>query len=232
MAIAFVQYDDFYEAAGDTTIANDTALNTTTGNFLVVSVSGYAGDDSGIADSIADTAGNTYVKAVQEEVGVSAEEATSIWYAENITGNANNVTTVTYKGTAGDRYISVAEYSGIAASSSLDDTASNVESATTSHSSGNATASIADALVFGGMNMVNRPNITVGAGFTTLSSDLTSIYSVAEYKIVASTGAYAATFTSSINTNSAICVAIFKGVTVAGAAGIMTTNAGYWGPTF
>lgn len=218
MAIAPVQYDDFMDAGSDSTIANDTALNTTTGNFLKVEVNGYnAANDNALVDSIADTAGNTYVKAVEELTGgANIEEACSIWYAENITGNANNVTTITYKGDCTDRYISVTEFSGLAISSSLEDTASDISGDVTSHSSGNMTASTNDAVVIGGICTKTLVNMTAGTNFTEVTSDMTSVYHCAEYRIISSSGAYAATITTDGSTFAVICGAIFKGVAAGG----------------
>ena len=134
MAIEFVQYDDFYSISSETTIANDTALSTTSGNFIVVIVGLYSTTTT--VSSISDTAGNTYVKAIGENLGLWNERK-EIWYAENITGNANNITTVTFSASVLYRYISVAEFSGVATSSSLDDISHN-ETEGTEHSSGNA----------------------------------------------------------------------------------------------
>ena len=218
MAIAFVQYDDYYNSVTGGTIANDTALNTTTGNFIVAIIGTYA--SNGVVSKVEDTAGNTYVKAVGEFRAGTSTERQEIWYAENITGNAANVTTATFTAST-TRYISVAEFSGVATSSSLDDTSYAAMVTQTTHSSGNATSSAAGGLIIGGLNLVDSENVTKGAGFTDLSSDITLIYEYAEYMILGAAGDYDADCTTGTTSSSIMACVIFKAGEAASGA---TTN--------
>lgn len=207
MPIQFIQYDDYLSTTSAITVTNDTPLNTTTGNCLIVVVNCYGVGD--IVSSITDTAGNTYVKA--EGQNTATNERSEIWYALNITGNAANITLVTYNGTTSYRYISVAEFSGIVTASALDDTSYNTNS-TTSHTSGTMTASVNNAVIIGCLNGVGTEDYTVGTSFTTFSSDITLVYNFAEYRIISSAEDYSATCTSG-TTNSTIMIgAIFKGI--------------------
>jgi len=210
MAIAFVQYDDFL-GSGDT-IANDNALNTTTGNILIAVISNWDPIEGfGVVTGVADTAGNTYTKAfgVYRDGGTSGERL-EIWYAKNITGNANNITTATMTDMCQVAYISVSEFSGVDTTSPLDDFSTNSETNQTSHSSGNATSSAVGALIVGGYQGVDSENMTVGVGFTTLSSDLTSVYFLAQYEILGGAGDYDSDCTSGTTTSSINGCAIFK----------------------
>ena len=211
MAISFVQYDDYYNSSYVTTIANNTALNTTTGNFLVVTVANYQGVvGEGVVTGITDTAGNTYVKAIggYRNEGSSGERC-EIWYAEDITGNANNITTATYEDDAAYNLISVSEYSGVATSSSLLDTSFNSRSSTTSHYSGTATSTSTGDLIIGVYKGVGSETITLGSGFSTLSSDLTFVLAMVEYKILGASGNYQANCTTSTTQSSLMQCAIF-----------------------
>lgn len=209
MSIAFVQYDDYKDGAtGKTTVANDTALNTTTGNLLVACVTHW--DDVDAVVSIADTAGNTYVKA--DSIQAGGNYNSEIWYAKNITGNANNITTATFgAGTSNYPAICVSEYSGADPTAPLDDTATATTSGATTHSSGNMTASTDDAVIIGSFCSSAVENFTKGTGFTDIRSDITWVYDYYEYKIISSSGTYVADATTGTTTDTAIVGAIFKG---------------------
>lgn len=208
MAIEFVQFDDFFDNASDTTISNNTTLNTTTGNLLVVVVSGR---ESGVVSGVTDTEGNTYQRAIEFS---SFSMVTEIWYAENITGNANNTTTVTFTVANTQRYISVSEFSGVATSSSLLDT-SQQETNSNAHSSGTATSINTGDLIIGGCKINGSRNMTLGTDFSTLSSDLTSVFDLAEYDILGVAGNYDADFTHDGSARTALVnCAIFSSVEV------------------
>ena len=207
MAIEFVQYDDYkISAANQASIANDTALNTTTGNLIVVCVTAWVG---GAINNVSDTAGNTYIRATGIEHATSPNQNAEIWYAKNITGNASNITTVAFTTLSSYPFISVAEFSGADTSSPLDDTSTNEDTSETDHSSGDMTASTSDSVIIGVSCFSVNTLTTVGTGFTILKSVVTT-YDFAEYRIITSTGDYDADFTTSI-LNAAIAGAIFKG---------------------
>jgi len=203
MALTFVQYDD-YKGSSGLTVANNTALNTTSANLIVVCVTYW--DTTGTVSSIADTAGNTYVKAIAHKK-VNTNYSAEIWYAEDITGNANNITTVTFDESCGYPWISVSEYSGASDSYSLDDTSSATTGGTT-HEAGNTTASTADSVIVAAINMSLGKTITVGAGYTAL--DTRTSYDAGEYKILTSTGDVNASFTTSLTDAGVVVSAIFK----------------------
>ena len=203
--IKFVQYDDYTNLGTGGTIANDTALNTTTGNCLIVCVSTY--DET--VSSISDTAGNTYTKAIQQDRSAGTQNV-EIWYAQNITGNASNVTTATFTGDTSDRGISVSEFSGISTNSPLEDTSYNSSSIEKIHTSGVATLSAQEGLVIGCAYCYSKGDFTLGTNFATLSSDLTDVHGFYEYKMEFNPGDYAATHTTVDDENLITACAIFS----------------------
>ena len=209
MAIAFVQYDDKAGGSG-TTVANDTALNTTSGNFLAVIITGGGSGDNAIVTGIADTAGNTYQKAVGAYQSGNTWARSEIWYAENITGNANNVTTATFTGESYFLFISVAEFSGVATSSSLLDTSSNTSTSDNTPSSGSATSENTGDLIIGGYYCGLIADITVGSGFSTLRSNLVCETEIGEYKILGAAGNYDADCSLNYSRTSIMTCAIFS----------------------
>lgn len=223
MAISFVNTTDYYNSGSSTSIATPAASHTT-GNFIAVVVCNYSSTNH--VTSITDTAGNTYVKAIQNDDMFS--DSSEIWYAEDITGNANNIVTAHWGSLTSYRYICVMQFSGIETSSSLDVTSGNDNSSTTSHTSGTNTTNQNDELIIGGYMGTQLENISAGTNFTMASSDTTSVYDGAEYRIVSSTGTYAATLTTGSTTASSMVMATFKmGAEAAGA--ILTTNSKFWG---
>jgi len=182
MAITFVQYEDIYYTTYNNTIAT-AAMNTTTGNLLVVCSSA-----GGVwISSISDTAGNTYVKAILAYYNnVSINRNAEIWYAENITGNANNITTVTLTGSNNKKGLSVAEYSGAPTSNSLKDVTFDIlEGGTSFDDLPTSSAAAGDLLVVSVSTSGTLETFTLGNGFSTLKSDLTDVYPFAEYDITA-----------------------------------------------
>lgn len=214
MAIANVQDNTNNIAGAGTTIVQDTSLNTTTGNHIVVTVNNWDSDsNAGVITGCTDTASNSYVKAIGVYRSGTTQMRAEVWYAENITGNAANIVTATFTGTVSFARIVVCEWSGVAISSSLDDTSSATQSST-SHTTGDATASEDGCLMVGCYAADNAVNLTVGAGYTALGP--TSERRFSEYKILGVAAAYAATLTSQNSTTSIFVGAIFIPVAVAG----------------
>lgn len=127
---------------------NAPSMATTTGRYLFVGVSHYTSgvDISGVSD----TAGNTYTKAGSTQGGDSSHDQ-EIWYTANpITGNAANIVTVTFNGSAIFRVITVGEFS-LSGSTSVaySSEATGVITLGTTHTSNSVTTTAADALVIG-----------------------------------------------------------------------------------
>lgn len=195
------------EGSADSSSQSTCTLSISSGNLLVCAVNYYgSGDD---ITEINDDAGNTFVRAIK---GISAGEAlfTDIWYAENTIGQANNEVTVTWNQSTSYQYINLSEWSGIATSSSLDQTNQNNEAGVTSHQSGEVTTTQADEVLIHQLQSQANENWTEDTGWTYLNSDVTSVDDFTQYKISSSTGTYEGTATSGTTTDTVNAIATWK----------------------
>jgi hypothetical protein len=137
--------------------------------------------------SVSDSRGNSYVQAGTTIVGAGLQQA--IFYAKNIAAGSNAVT-ATFNQAAAYVDVRIFEYSGLDASNPLDVTAGAVGTST-SASSGTATTTSANELIFGAGTTAGSFNNTGSPGFvvrvlTNPNAD------IGEDKIVSSTGSYSA----------------------------------------
>ena len=216
MAIAFVQYDYTWADANAGSVAAP-AQNMTTGNTAIVCTGSYSNTAGAqIVYSVTDTASNTYTKAIGRTSSNAASGMRSeIWYCQNMTGNANNIITVTFTGDSLNRFISASEYSGIGASPLLD-TSGQDSKGETSHTSGEATSDNTGDLIVGMYHSNNDEDMTVGSGFTALTGDLTRERELAEYKVLGAAGNYAATLTTGTTSYAVTTCAIFSSLAATG----------------
>jgi hypothetical protein len=190
-AINFVQV-----ASGPPTIqASNTSVAVlypsaqTAGNLNIVAV-GW-GDTTSSISSVTDSKGNTYTRAVGPTTNTGLQH--SIYYAKNIAGGSSNTVTVKFNQAAAYPDVRILEYSGLDPTSPLNVTAAAAGNGT-SASSGSASTTSANVLIFGAGNTAHHYTIA-GSGFTTR---VINIYgSIAEDNFVSSTGSYAATATNS-----------------------------------
>jgi hypothetical protein len=163
--------------------------NNTLGNFLIVT--GTAARPASTI-TIADTAGNTYIPAMGPVTDSNQDVTAYIWYVPNCKGGANTVTLT--PSTADALEIHISEWTGLATSSPLDQTASDTGTGTTA-SSGSRTTAVSGELIFGYTFLLNTAS--AGGGFTGMSlvnGDLD------EYQIQSTAGPIAATFTQTTGT--------------------------------
>src|SRR5262249_31612162 len=113
-----------------------------------------------------------------------------VFYAANVAGGANTVTATFATALSGFGIAYVHEYSGLDKTAPLDVSASAIGTAS-SASSGTATTTAANDLLFGAVGS-NSAVTAAGAGFT---SRLATFDNRTEDRTVTSTGAYAATAT-------------------------------------
>jgi hypothetical protein len=143
-------------------------------------------DTTSTIQSVKDSAGNTYQRAVGPTVGSGLQQ--SIYYASNILGGTNTVT-VTFNQAATYPDVRILEYKGV---TTLDVTAGASGSGTTANS-GAATTTVANELIFAA-DTIATTTTAAGSGFT--SRIVTSPDSdLAEDKIVTATGSNSATAT-------------------------------------
>jgi hypothetical protein len=145
-------------------------------------------DTTSTVTSVKDSAGNTYSLAIGPTSTTGLQQ--SIYYAANIVGGSNTVT-VTFNQAAAFPDVRILEYRGV---TTLDAKAGAVGSSTAA-SSGSATTTSANELIFGA-NTVFTSNAAAGTGFT--SRIITSPDGdIAEDEVVTTAGSNSATATLS-----------------------------------
>ena len=155
----------------------------TAGNLNVVVV-GW-NDSTSVVNSITDSKGNTYLRAVGPTVGTKLTQ--SIYYAKNIAAGTNTVS-VTFNTTVLYPDVRVLEYSGADKTNPLDVTAAGAGTSVTANSGPASTTSL-NELIFGAGTTFN--GYYPGSGFT--QRVLTNFGDIAEDATVSSMGTYSAT---------------------------------------
>jgi hypothetical protein len=183
--IGFVQVKAATPQTPSSSVAVTYPVAQTAGNLNIVAV-GW-NDTTSTVSSISDSQGNTYTLAIGPTTGTGLRQ--SIYYASNIRGGSNTVT-VTFNQAAIWVDVRVLEYSGLSTTSPLDVTAGAAGTGT-SASSGAATTTVANELIFAA-GMTTATFKSAGTGF--VSRIITSPDAdIAEDQVVTSTGSYNAT---------------------------------------
>lgn len=148
MAISYVKTTGVFRIGGSLSTSGSFSTLPAVGNTVVVLVS--RSGSAGATISVSDNQGNSYTKAV-ESPNVSTCNTSSIWYANVGTSSGTFTVTATNSGSAGSSYISAValEYSGLASSSLVDQTASNSGTGVGTLSSGSITTTNANDLLIG-----------------------------------------------------------------------------------
>jgi hypothetical protein len=183
-AISFAQVASATPQAPAATVSVSYPGAQTLGDLNVVVV-GW-NDTTATVQSVKDSAGNTYSLAIGPTSGTALRQ--SIYYAANITGGSNTVT-VMFSQAAVYPDVRILEYKGV---TTLDVTA-GASGSSTSASSGAATTTGANELIFGA-NMVSTTTKAAGSGFTSRVIT-TPDGDIAEDKIVTTAGSNSATAT-------------------------------------
>ena len=215
MAIEYVNGVQNYNTNYATSIAAP-AVNHTAGNLIVViATSGY-GDTTNITQ-ITDTAGNTYVR-ITGAYDSSNTNNIEIWYAKNITGNANNIVTILYNLSRGKRSIHVLQYSGCDTTAPLDQSAVGTGPSSTTVITADITTTTADEVLVAGDVLSIPQTHTAGAGYTirTIYGGSEPSKGDTEDKIVSSIGTYNASYSLGANAGWAIVMATFKAAAAGG----------------
>ena len=147
----------------DTGTTNSSTLafpsNNTAGNWIGVCIRAGAVNET---FTVRDSRGNTYHKAIQFSETVDGNSF-GIYYAENIAGGANTVT-VSDTAAATLRF-AILEYSGVAASGSLDVLAATQGDSTTANSGVTAMTTASGDLLLGAIMTGNPASFTAGSGY-------------------------------------------------------------------
>src|SRR6266404_5617389 len=182
--------------------------NNTAGNWIGVCV--RAGH-SGQIFTVIDSQGNTYRRAAQYNVTVDTPNGHTlgIFYAENIAGGANAITVSdTISGTM---RIAIVEYSGVAATNSLDVFAV-AQGNGVSPNSGNATTTSSGELLLGAISSAYSASFTAGNGFAIEGSVPTAPNTklIAEDRIQTAAGTVSASATLGAPDSWGMALAAFK----------------------
>lgn len=206
MPISFVNYDKSALSAGGSKTIATAGISHTSGNLLVA-VIGYCTNTT--VSKVEDTAGNTYSLAKRKGPDGS-NDCVEIWYAKNITGNANNVVTATFAASASYRQIHACQYSGCDTDSPLD-VSSDGSGTGTSFSTSAVTTNQANEVIVAGFYTFKYEVFTAGTNFTLRSSGGSSQSCAIEDRIVSSTGSYGSAISTPVSTNWVGVHATFKG---------------------
>ena len=183
--IRFVQVKAATPQTASASVAVTFTTAQTAGNLNIVAV-GW-NDTTSTVSGISDSRGNSYALALGPTSGTGLRQ--SIYYAKNIVGGSNTVT-VTFNQAAAFVDVRVLEYSGLDTVSPLDKTAGAAGSGT-SASSGAATTTSANELIFGA-GMTTTHFTGAGSGFISRIITVPDA-DIAEDQTVSSTGSYSAT---------------------------------------
>jgi RHS repeat-associated protein len=194
-SIGFVQVAAVTPQTPQTSVSVAYSKTQTVGNLNVVVV-GW-NDTSAAVQSVSDSLGNTYSLVTGPLKGTGVTQ--SIYYAKNIKAGSNTVT-VTFSPAAAFPDIRILEYTGLSTTAPLNVTAGAVgtSQANATVSSGSATTTFANELIFGA-GTTGGVFSKAGTGFT--SEVITSAGDIAEDETVTTTGSYSATGTLGNYTN-------------------------------
>ncbi len=187
--ISFVQGDSATPQTSTATVSVAFTGGQTLGNLNVVVV-GW-NDTSATVNSVTDSKGNVYQKAVGP-TAISGVASQSIYYAKNIAAAAAgaNVVTVSFSAPAAFPDIRILEYAGADPNVPVDVTSGSTGNSGTSTSAAVTTQSSNDLLF--GANLVQTLTTGPGTGFTTRILTVPD-GDIAEDRLVSTTGSYSAT---------------------------------------
>lgn len=216
MAIALVNSVKGESGASSVSSLPAASFAASAGNLIAV-LARY--DSTQTITSITDTAGNTYVSAIDVSATVGK---LSLWYAKNTVANIANIITVNFSASAAFCVVEAAQYSGLHLTSPLDVAVGGSSTGTgTVATSPAASTAVADEVVIaGGMvsNLGAAWSSLTPLGYTAEQQDSNAIAIFADqiYSSTLSTTTWTYTNTDTVSAK-AICVASFK---IASAGGV------------
>jgi hypothetical protein len=194
-----------------TSLSKAYTSNNVAGNLLVLVFRNFTG--GGFATpAVSDTQGNTWIP-VYGAFSNAGSANIAFFYVENCAGGANTVTVTNNSGFPG---FVILEYSGVAASSSLEAQTHATGSGTAANSGNITTSNAADLLVGFSENETNGGfSVSPGAGWT--QRELEDGVSACD-QIISSAGTYAFSSTIGGTASWSASIAAFKGAAPAGAS--------------
>jgi hypothetical protein len=212
MAIALVQTATGDSGATGTTNSITITLGSTpvNGNTLIL-VSGTSAGSHAVISSIVQT-GATWVKAVNKSVTLDCE----IWYASNVSSAGTSIV-VHYSATGLFGSAAAAEYSGLATSSVLDQTATNNGSSASPSTGTTATTTEASELWVGALASTAASAVTFSSPTNGFTIEAQHTHGSGGYvsiglldKIVSTTGTASTGATASASGTYSAAIATFK----------------------
>lgn len=189
------------------------AQSLTTGNFVVVGVRFYVPETEYIVNSVTDTAGNTYVKAIGRKTAYDSCR-NELWYTYNATGNASNVITANISGNVQYWGVVAVQYSGILTTDPLDVTAIGDTASGTLVTSAAFTTTREGQLIVAITEHDNTvgQTWTAGSGYTIQVQDAGNVVTLEDKIVVPIQTNIIASMTLGVTRNLSINVATFKGI--------------------
>ncbi len=162
--------------------------------------------------AVTDSAHNTYLDAVAQAQTGDAHQV-HIFYASNVAGGPNTVT-ATFSSINNHPWLAIYEYSGLSATSPLDQTSRAQGSSASPNSGATAPTASPNELVFAatGLPASYKGTTTPGSGYTLQQQDTGTSRAANEAAAVSATGSYAGTFSLSSSTNWSAVLATFAAV--------------------
>ena len=226
MAIAFVKQTEVDVTTANTT--STTSVASTAGNTLIAIVAIAAGATAKLS-SITDSASNTWVVPASDpnqNPPANFVSGSNTYFAIAYALNASAITSITVNISASKAFsYNLVEFSGIATSAAVDQSASVSNSTSASPLlTPSITTANANDLVIGGMSANNNAMTLGSAGFTALTSmvPISTMKGVAAYQIVSSTNTYSISWTPGANAVSGAGIMAFQAV--AGAPSVTYTG--------
>lgn len=202
MAIAFVQTKNTVTSGTSTPTVVFVTSNCTTGNFisLTCNISSNV-----VLNSVTDSGSNSYTISVQT---LANGTRVAIAWAQITGGGGTKITITMHLAGSAQMDATAYEFSGVATSSPVDQTAvSSSGTSTAVTSSAMATTSNANDLLIGCCMLGGTCTAATGS----FTGGATADGNGSSYRIVSATGAYAATFTQTPSSTYLAAVASFKG---------------------
>lgn len=183
---AYIQSNSGRAGSGQESLAF--LSNNTQGNMIIVGI--LCEVNSAISNTPSDTRGNSYSKAVSTSVSGGSGEI-EIWYAPNITAGSNTVSATCNSGAT---ILHIHEYSGLATSVSLDQTAVNSTYSTSNPATTPlVTTTVPSELLFE-LGIANVNGATPTSPFSQREAYVWNTYSKTGDRTVSSIGSYQSSF--------------------------------------
>jgi hypothetical protein len=173
---------------------------------------------------VTDSLGNVYADAVSQTQSSDGHQV-HIFYAKNIKGGTNRVT-ATFSSTNNHPWLAVYEYSGLSATSPLDQTAHAQGSSAAPTSGATGTTANASELVFAATGLPSSYTGTanIGSGYTLLQQNTSTSRAADEAQVATTTGTFNGTFSLRSSANWSAVVATFAAPSSGPALSVTTTS--------